>query len=60
MSRGRGRGRGGGGANATRDAFNAAFAGMNKDESRAVFESFRNPVKGSGMMYPVSQRKSVN
>jgi hypothetical protein len=54
MSRGRGRGRGGGGGNATRDAFNAAFAGMSKEDSRALFESFSRPTKGSGMMYPVS------
>ncbi|GMK53525.1 hypothetical protein CspeluHIS016_0101110 [Cutaneotrichosporon spelunceum] len=52
MSRGRGRGRGRGGSTAGRDQFNAAFAGMSKEDSRAVLESFSKPVKGSGMLYP--------
>lgn len=51
MSRGRGRGRGG--SNAVRDSFNAAFAGLSKEDSRALFESFSKPVKGAGMLYPV-------
>lgn len=52
MSRGRGRGRGGG-SNAVRDSFNAAFAGLSKEDSRALFESFSRPTKGAGMLYPV-------
>lgn len=27
---------------------------MSKEDSRAVLESFSKPVKGSGMLYPVS------
>jgi len=27
---------------------------MSKEDSRALFESFSRPTKGSGMMYPVS------
>lgn len=37
-----------------RDSFNAAFAGLSKEDSRALFESFSKPVKGAGMLYPVS------
>lgn len=55
MSRGgRGRGRGRGGSSSARDNFNAAFKDMSKEDSRALLESFSKPVKGSGMLYPVS------
>lgn len=57
MSRGRGRGRGRGGSNSARDNFNAAFKDMSKEDSRALFESFSKPVKGSGMLYPVRSLK---
>lgn len=61
MSRGgRGGGRGGrGGGNAARDSFNAAFAGMNKEDARTLFESFSKPLKGTGMLYPVSSAAST-
>lgn len=58
MSRGRGRGRGRGGSNAARDNFNAAFKDMSKEDSRALFESFSKPVKGSGMLYPPLEKAS--